>query len=333
MFGINWLTMQHNHCSNNDQRVAALDLGSNTLRLLAAEIEPYAGLSGDPESTRVKYRVLARALATPRLGRGLAQNDRLDPAAKAAARKEASAMAKLARKSGARVLVLAATQACRKAADGAEFVAGLGEELGLDRALVLSGRQEAAWSRLGVLNHLEGALDGAWLADVGGGSSEIMDLNDPAGEMTMSLPLGAVTLGEAHMRHDPPAQAELEAMARAARELLQPLAGLPIKRLVATAGTAATLASMVLKLGDYQPERINNLAVSRERLNRELARLAALPLAKRKQVPGLEPERADIILAGLVILDALMEQTKTTELTLMDAGLLEGILLQAAGAF
>jgi exopolyphosphatase/guanosine-5'-triphosphate,3'-diphosphate pyrophosphatase len=253
----------------------------------------------------------------------------LDDAAKKAAFDKAAAFVAQAREAGAEIISLAATQACRKALDGAEFVERLGRELHLNRAMVLSGEQEAALSRLGVLSRLEGSIEKAWLADVGGGSTEVLALAASGFNPPMSLPLGAVWLTEACEMHDPPTGPELRGMKQKALELLRPLADLPIKRLVATAGTAATLASLVLELTSYQPKRIDNMPVSREQLNAQLERLAAMPLARRKEVTGLEPERADIILAGLCILDSLLETSGLDRLTAMDAGLLEGILLDA----
>lgn len=295
-------------------KAAALDLGSNTLRLLVAE------------PTGRGLRIWGRGLASPRLGRGLAIRGRLDPGAKAQALIEARALVEQARTQGAQRVVLAATQACRVAGDGAEFVAHLGRELGLDRARVLTGLEEAALSRLGVLAFLQGPTQGALLADVGGGSSEVVDLGDNPGP-ALSLPLGAVSLTEAHLAGDPPSPAQMTEMDRAVDRGLAGLTGRRAGRLVASAGTAATLAAQVLGLRSYEPERINNLVVGQERLEQEAARLAGLPLEKRRQALALEPGRADIIIAGLAILRGLLRLTGLSEITLMDAGLLEGILL------
>lgn len=301
-------------------RAAALDLGSNTLRLLVAEVSDG------------QWRALGRGLATPRLGRGLIPGDDLSPESRRAARVAAAEFTARARALGAGRLALAATQACRAAADGARFVAELADDLGLDSARVLSGREEAALSRLGVRSRLAGDPGGALLADVGGGSSEVLDLGDPA-DPGRSLPVGAVSLSEAHLTGDPPTAGELSALRAAARDALAPLAGRRTARLVATAGTAAALASMELRLGGYLPELVNNLVVTRARLSARLERLAGLTLAARKQITGLEPERADIILGGLAILEALLDLLDLDRLSTMDAGLLEGILLHdAAGA-
>jgi exopolyphosphatase/guanosine-5'-triphosphate,3'-diphosphate pyrophosphatase len=295
-------------------RAAAMDLGSNTLRLLVADI------------SATQWVAVERGLATPRLGRGLTPGGLLNAQAKQAARREAQAFVEIARGLGATRVVLAATQACRLALDGPDLVAELASTLALDRARVLSGQEEARLSRLGTLSRLTGPRQGALLADVGGGSSEVVDLGDQA-VPALSLPLGAVSLGEAHLHGDPPAREELQALSDAVALALKPLAGRTCQRLVASAGTAATLASLVLGLGDYQPEAVNNLLVTRARLQEELNRLAALPLTARRGLPGLEAARADIIIPGLAILLGILEVLGLQELTVMDAGLLEGILL------
>jgi exopolyphosphatase/guanosine-5'-triphosphate,3'-diphosphate pyrophosphatase len=102
--------------------------------------------------------------------------------------------------------------------------------------------------------------------------------------------------------------------------------------MVATAGTAATVGAMLLGMEVYEPGRVNNLNASLGQLEQQLSRLAALPLAQRQKAPGLEPERADIILAGMAILRGLLRVLQLDRMTVMDAGLLEGILLELAAA-
>ncbi|MCB2187441.1 MAG: hypothetical protein KQJ78_13550 [Deltaproteobacteria bacterium] len=293
-------------------RRASLDLGSNTLRLLVAEV----GHGG--------WRAVERALATPRLGRGLTPGAPFTPPAREAARRLTGEFTARARELGARRVVLAATQAARLAVDGPELVADLAREFLLDRAVILSGEEEAGLSRLGVKSRLTGPAAGALLADVGGGSSEIIPLTEGGGR---SLPLGAVALSEVWLRSDPPRSEELTALRQAVQEGLASLVHLKAPRLVATAGTAATLAAMSLGLTSYEPERVNNHVVTRARLSELYNQLSRLPLAQRREFPGLEPERADVILGGLAILAGLLDFLHLDRLTTMDAGLLEGILL------
>jgi exopolyphosphatase/guanosine-5'-triphosphate,3'-diphosphate pyrophosphatase len=298
-------------------RAAALDLGSNTLRLLVADTA-----QGD-------WQAVERGLATPRLGRGLVPGGRLDPAARRAAWQAAAGFCQRARSLGAQRVALAATSACRRAADGAVLVESLGRELGLDSARVLGGREEARLSRRGVLSRLEGPAEGAWLADIGGGSTELMDLGR-AQAPTWSLELGSVSLTEAHLREDPPSAGELAALEQAVARGLQGRGSWRAGRLVATAGTAAALASLRLGLGEYRPQAVNNLVVTLEELEAERRRLAALDLARRRRALAVDPKRADIILAGLAILAGLVRRLGLDRFTTMDAGLLEGILLEHA---
>jgi exopolyphosphatase/guanosine-5'-triphosphate,3'-diphosphate pyrophosphatase len=300
-----------------------MDLGSNTLRLLVARARGGA-----------VQEILARGLAAPRLGRGLKPGGALARAARDEALAAARKFAARAHALGAARVALAATQACRVAANGAEFVAFLERELGLDRAVVLSGEDEAGLARLGVLARLEGETEGALLADVGGGSTELAALDGetaPSLSLAHSIALGAVSLTEAHLASDPPSPAELKALDQAVDQTLNlALAGLtgrPVRRLVVTAGTAATLASLVLGLAVYAPERIDNLRVTRQALEETAARLAGLPLAQRRRALKLDSARADIIVAGLAIVRGLVRIFGLHEITAMDAGLLEGILL------
>ncbi|MFH2114006.1 MAG: hypothetical protein ABIJ86_05820 [Spirochaetota bacterium] len=303
---------------------AALDLGSNTLRLLVAEVK-----GG-------RWRALDRGLASPRLGRDLKSNGSLSERAQKDASVAAAKFNTRARELGAQRVVLAATQACRKAADGEMFVARLQKDLGLDWARVITGAEEAELSRLGVLSRFTGgaaAAAGALLADIGGGSTEIMDLGDPDAPV-VSLELGAVTLTEAFLLSDPPGRNELEALQAAVAKGLAPILsgsrGISCQRLVATAGTAATLAALSLGTRVYEPEKINNLEVTRENLEAQYLRLAAMTLSKRRRELALEPERADIIVAGLAILSGLVKGLGLNSFITMDAGLLEGILLRHA---
>jgi exopolyphosphatase/guanosine-5'-triphosphate,3'-diphosphate pyrophosphatase len=295
---------------------AAMDLGSNTFRLLVVRVQGGSA-----------WQVLERGLATPRLGRGLRPEGALASASRAAALEAAREFTARARALGAERVALAATQACRVAVDGSAFVAGLSRELGLDRAVVLTGKEEGRLARLGVLSRLEGEREGALMADVGGGSTELAALGRVFAP-SPSLPLGAVSLTEAYLVGDPPAPAELAALDQAVdRVLHQARAGLKASRLVVTAGTAATLASLMLGEDTYTPERIDNLRVAWPILEQTAARLAGMPLADRRRALELDSSRADVIIAGLAIVRGLVRTFGLHEITAMDAGLLEGIFL------
>ncbi|WP_156360858.1 Ppx/GppA phosphatase family protein [Dethiosulfatarculus sandiegensis] len=303
-------------------KAAAMDLGSNTLRLLVAEVH------------KGNWRALGRGISTPRLGRGLAKGRPLDKKSKQMAFKAAQEFSAQARSLGASYICLGATQACRAATDGADFVEELARELKLDKATILSGGQEARLSRLGVMSRLEGEAEQAWLADVGGGSTELINL-DNGSHPPCSIKTGAVALTETWNSQDPPTSDEMARLDEMAEQALAPhLAPLRqkgVQRLIATAGTAANAASLMLKLKQYRPEKVNNLNISLRDLDGLSGMLADIPLEKRRVLPGMERERADIIIAGMAILRGLLKGLGLTELTAMDAGLLEGILLDGLG--
>lgn len=306
--------------SDNNTRCAALDLGSNTLRYLLADVSPG------------RWRAIERGLATPRLGRGLKPGSPLAPEARQAALDAATDFVKRAKAAGAESIALAATQACRAASDGQAFVDQLATDLGIDTARIISGDEEAKLSRLGVLSRLEGLVDGAILADVGGASTELIDLADEAAT-GLSLKIGAVSLTETHLSGDPPPAEQLQALADAVTSGLEPARRIKARRLVATAGTAATIAAMAQGHEVYKPDEINNVFVSRELFDEHFHRLAAMPLAQRMTIRGLEPQRADIIIAGMAILGGLMDRFGLDGMITMDAGLLEGILLNEASIY
>lgn len=304
----------------NTIRCAALDMGSNTLRFLLADVG------------KGNWTAIERGLDTPRLGRGLVAGASLSDMAKQKARIAAGNFAARARAAGAKRIVLAATQACRVASDGLAFVDQLAEELGLDSARIISGYQEAKLSRLGVLSRLKGLKEGSILADVGGASTELINLTDESAP-GLSLKIGAVGLTEAIIHGDPPTAEQLDNLAKAVRKGLEPAKRIRAQLLVATAGTAATIAAMAQGHEVYKPDEINNVTVNRVLFDEHYRRLSAMPLAQRKTIKGLEPQRADIIIAGMAILGGLMDLFGLDKMITMDAGLLEGILLDDASIY
>jgi exopolyphosphatase / guanosine-5'-triphosphate,3'-diphosphate pyrophosphatase len=180
------------------------------------------------------------------------------------------------------------------------------------------------------------------MMDIGGGSAEFVLADGGGIRGSVSTGLGVVVLTEAHLLTDPPSRRELEAVREAAlAELTRQRAGslraLDALReagppcLVGTAGTVTTLAAIDLALETYDPDRVNGHRLPRARVAALAAQLAALPLARRRQVRGLEPLRADVIVAGAVVSLAAMDALGFPEMTVSDGGLREGILLDLLG--
>ena len=314
------------HAVSSLSPVAAIDLGSNTVRLLAA-----APVSARPE--RLLYRQ-----ETTRLGRSLEPGRPLQPEAAAATRKVLRKYCALARSAGAERILVGATMAVRESSNGREFLEQTACELGVE-AVVLSGRGEAELSAAGVLAGLDSVPPNAVIFDLGGRSTEFILSSGGRAEAVFSLEIGAVSLTEAYLGQDPPKPEEIGGLRAAVDVMIA--RGLPPRALdlvkqsdaalIGTAGTVTTLAAMMLELNEYRPELINNFLMNREALGELFGRLIKLTLEERSETPGLSADREDIIIAGAVVVLAVMDYFQTDRLIVSDAGLLEGLWLAAAG--
>jgi exopolyphosphatase/guanosine-5'-triphosphate,3'-diphosphate pyrophosphatase len=301
------------------ERIAAIDVGTNTVLLLVAE------RTGDG------FAPLVERAEITRLGRGVDATGRLDPAAVRETVDVLAAFADEARALGASRILCIATSAARDAADGREFF-----EAARDRARVvpevISGEEEArlvhasAWRDFGRGGSLA-------VLDVGGGSTEFTIGEGPAPRLRTSLQVGAVRLTERHVSSDPVDASDLAAVRAAAREALRPIAGstAPGGRLVAVAGTVTTLSAVHQALPSYDAARVHGSRLTAADLEALLARLARLPLRERAALPGMEPKRADVIVAGCAIVLEALSATGFPELTVSDRGVRWGLLYDRAG--
>jgi exopolyphosphatase/guanosine-5'-triphosphate,3'-diphosphate pyrophosphatase len=303
-------------------RLAAIDVGTNTVLLLVAE-----------RRGAVLAPVLERAEIT-RLGRGVDASGRLDPAAIRETVRVLADFAASARSLGAVRIACVATSAARDASNGAEFF----EEARRDAGLVpevITGEEEArlvwasAWRDFGA--------GGGPLAvlDVGGGSTELSFGDAPLPSGRTSLQVGAVRLTERHVRSDPPTAAETARLREAARDALGAVARLalpPRGRLVGVAGTVTTLSAVAQALPVYDAERVHGATLARDDVEALVARLARLTVAERATLPGMEPKRADVILAGGIIVAEAMALLGFDRLTVSDRGVRWGLLHDRFGA-
>jgi exopolyphosphatase/guanosine-5'-triphosphate,3'-diphosphate pyrophosphatase len=306
---------------------AAIDLGTNTVRLLVAEADPATGLR-----PRLAEQVVAR------LGEGLGERGTLAPAAAERALAAVRGFRDRARAMGAGEVFLVATAAVRQARDGAAFLARLRAEPWLSPRVV-SGDEEARLTLLGATWGL-GRIDGAFaLLDIGGGSTEILVAEGAELLVTVSLTLGVVSLVERFFADDPAGPAgpaplaacRAYADARLRNEAWPRIRPHRPSALVATAGTPATLAALDLSLAAYDPARVQGHRLTLRAIDRLTTRLATLPVAERARLPGLEPGRADVIVPGAIVLAAALTGLEMPAAVVSDAGLREGILLDAVG--
>ncbi len=297
---------------------AAIDVGTNTVRLLVAE-------AGSPGA----YTVRHQAQAITRLGEGLDGTGRLSPVAIERTVATLAEYAATARGLGAVAVRAVATSAAREAANREAFLraaatAGCPVE-------VVETREEGRLSALGALHLLPRPAGRCVIMDIGGGSTELTLVAGDALVQSVSLPLGVVKLTERFLPEDPPPAEALAVMASHVREAVG--TGVPFQaalraaEAVGTAGTVTTLAAIDLALEPYDPDRVTGHRLTVGRVRELLAWLAGLPLAERKRLPGLEPGRADVIVAGACLLAESLAALGFEALTASDGGLREGILL------
>lgn len=338
--------------SGDREPYAVIDIGTNSVRLLVAELAGGGADGGAPLRETYggpRFVPLSRDLALTRLGEGLAARGELGAAAM---ERTASAVLRFVRQAealgaGGRIALLG-TSALREASNRQAFIERLGP-VG-ERLQVISGEEEARLAFYGavaglphrVRRELEQTQDSLGepccvVADVGGGSTEVQ-----AGTLTgelragVSLPVGVVRLTEAFNLQDGRVVtgrvlAEMEAeVARALGPALRPVVATAPRLLVGVGGTATSYAAMDLGLPAYDPERVHGHTLSLARVSLLRSKLAALPAARRRDIPGLQPERADVIVAGGVILTVLMEEVGLTRLVVSEADLLVGYLYRLA---
>lgn len=298
-------------------RVAAFDVGTNTTRLLVAE--GGHGADGAP-------RELDRRLIFTRLGQGVDASRRLRPEAIARTVEALEELHRVAAGLGAERFRVGATSAVRDAANRNELLEAVREALAVEPEM-LSGEDEARLSYLGATGDLP---PGRYLvADIGGGSTELVVGSGASVEGRISLDIGSVRLTERHLATDPPTPTELAALtddidsALAAAD--RAIAGAGDARFVGVAGTVTTLAALSLGLERYDPSLTHHYRLSADDVEMQYRRLAALPVAQRLELPCLPRDRADVIVAGTAILSRLMARWSFTEVVVSEKDILDGL--------
>ncbi len=287
-------------------RVGVVDLGTNSTRLLVADVN----------DGRVEEVV--RRTEITRLGEGVDERGKLLPLPIARVRNVLADYRRELEELGAERTLAVGTSAIRDADNGDAFLGEVEWSYGF-KTRVLSGEEEAELTLRGVAGGRE-LEPGTLVVDVGGGSTELI-----ADGFRTSLDLGSVRLTERFLHSDPPTRDELEAAARAVRDALPDLEP---TQAIGVAGTITTLAA--LELGEYDPARIHGYRISRGAVEAQLERLASLPLAERRELPGLEPERAPVIVAGAVIVREVLDRYGLDELEVSERDILHGAALEAA---
>jgi exopolyphosphatase / guanosine-5'-triphosphate,3'-diphosphate pyrophosphatase len=303
-------------------RVAVVDLGTNTTRVLLADVEDG------------RVRELERRTKVTRLGQGVDSTGRLaDEAIERVAATLTDYKAVLDELQPERAIALA-TSATRDAANGAEFRQMLHDRFGLD-AHIIPGEEEARLTFLGA-TAARPAGDGPFVViDIGGGSTEfVVGSAGAAPDFRVSTQAGSVRQTERHLQEDPPSDEDMAKLQAAIRSILDdaipPQTRDATTKGIAVAGTATSLAAIDQQLDPYDPEKVDGYGLLIEACDRMLGELAALPLDERKQVTGLHPDRAPTIIAGAAILVESMRLFGLGSVEVSEADILHGAALDLA---
>ena len=294
-------------------RVAAVDLGTNSTRLLIADIE------GDQLSEVV------RRLTITRLGEGVDGRRRLLPLPITRVRNCLSDYRREVEAHGITRTLAIATSAVRDAENGEAFLGEIEWGYGFTTRL-LDGHAEAAMMARGVSSGRT-PLDDTLLVDIGGGSTELVRCSGGEVESSTSIDVGCVRVTERFLGSDPPTRPELAAAAAYVRALLPTLEATSA---IGVAGTVTTLATLDLGLSAYDPERTHGHRISRAAVGEQLEQLAGMTLEERLEVPGMEPGRAPVLVAGLVVLREIMDAFELDEIEVSERDILHGGAYAAA---
>ncbi|MDX6542331.1 MAG: exopolyphosphatase / guanosine-5-triphosphate,3-diphosphate pyrophosphatase [Gaiellales bacterium] len=305
-------------------RVASADIGTNSTRLLVADV------ASDGSVAEIE-----RLLEITRLGEGVDAGGTLGEAPMRRVTTVLERYAERARALGAERLLAVATSAVRDASNRGEFMARVAAT-GFEPRL-LSGDEEAATTFAGVRSRAPGgepvSSDGTLVIDVGGGSTELV-LGGPDGvAWSRSLQAGCVRMTERFLGEDVIADDAFAACGEAVDRLLAVVPDETVaatRRAIAVAGTATTIAAIAN--GGYDAQAVHDARLTRDEVHKLQTRLAALPLAERRSVPGLEPERAPVIVAGLAVLGRVLDRFGLREAIVSERDILHGAALLAASA-
>jgi exopolyphosphatase / guanosine-5'-triphosphate,3'-diphosphate pyrophosphatase len=308
------------------QAYAAIDLGTNNCRLLIAR--PAAD----------SFTIIDAFSRVVRLGEGLAQSGRLSEAAMDRALGALNVCADKLRRRNVRLARSVATEACRRASNGADFIERVREETGIVLD-VITAEEEARLAVLGCHILLEEGTGPAMIFDIGGGSTELV-LIDAQGAAPrimdwQSVPWGVVSLTESCSSDESTQEARLHRYAEMRRRVSESFAGFAKRvspapgidlRLLGTSGTVTTLASLHLDLPQYDRKAVDGLIVPASAMRNISGQLAGMSLAQRRELPCLGRDRSDLVIAGCAILESILDIWPASRLGVADRGIREGIL-------
>jgi exopolyphosphatase / guanosine-5'-triphosphate,3'-diphosphate pyrophosphatase len=297
-------------------RIAAVDLGTNSTRLLVADVD------GDG----AVVEEILRLLTITRLGEGVDERRRLLPVPIARVRNTLAEYRRELEAHGAERTLAIGTSAIRDAENGEAFLGEIEWSYGFATRM-LDGDEEAALMLRGVATGRAGPLEDTLVVDIGGGSTELVLSANGGPPASTSIDVGCVRVTERFLDSDPPTERELEEASAFVRSLLPPYEA---RAAIGVAGTVTTLATLDLGDEEYDPQRTHGHRIPRSALDEHLEQLAGMTTAERERVPGLEPGRAPVIVAGLVVLREILDAYDLPEIEASERDILHGAALAAA---
>ncbi len=304
-----------------ERTIGVIDVGSNTARCVAFE----ASASG-------AVRAFYETKESPRLGLDTGPDGRLAPAAMERGIAAVGRFAAAIRSLGLPRTIGVATSAVRDAPNGAEFVRRVERQTDVTLRII-SGAEEARYAYLGIAGAWE--LDHDIVSDLGGGSLQVAEVRSGRLRNSVSVPLGALRLSQRFFAHDPPKRREVDELREHVRETIGSVFeafGGKGYRLFGVGGTVRSLARAAIELRDYPVERVHGYPLFDHDLEALAELLGEMSAAKRRSVPGIGADRADVVVAGLVVLQELLRATDAGRIVVAGTGIREGLALEAVGA-
>lgn len=303
-------------------KLAAIDIGTNSMRLLIARVKDG------------KIIESFKDLETTRMGENVDKTGRLSRDAIERNLKALEKFVNIARREGIDNLSVIATSAVRDAENREEFLHQARRELGVE-IQVISGDREAQLGFLGVSQGLKEKNEDILVLDIGGGSTEFILGNGSGIRHMISLNVGAVRMTEKYIAADPPRLQELEDLKEGVEHIIFPtlvrLKEMKMERVIGIGGTATAIAAVHKELKVYDREKVHHTELNLQEVRNVLQKFMSVPLHERRKIPGLHPKRADVIIAGTIILDRVLTLLEIDALRISEYDNLEGLIFEQLG--
>lgn len=300
-------------------RIAAIDIGTNSVHMIVVQVRP-----------DLSFEVIDREKEMVRLGAGGLGGRALTAEAMSAALQALTKFTRLAESHRVDDIIAAATSATREAENGGEFLAAIERQTGI-RPQIISGVEESRLIHLAACYGVNVGGSSAVVIDIGGGSVEITLGTASAIRLSRSFKLGVIRLTERFVRSDPISDKDQRRLVRHISSQIashvRELEAAGFGRVIGTSGTILSLGAMVAAEADGAPVDLRNYRVAAKALRKLRKQVVALDIQERLKLPGLEPRRGDLVVAGGILLDTILEKLGAEEITLCDLALREGLIL------